>query len=63
MNTAPADLIARAHAWLDEGDDPETRAELEQLVAGRDEAGLRERFDGRLEFGTAGLRGGLGASG
>lgn len=47
--------------------DPDTRAELAGLVArsaaGDDEAAsdLVQRFSGRLEFGTAGLRGPLGA--
>ena len=43
-----------------------TRAELEQLVAAVEggtatSADLADRFDGTLEFGTAGLRGALGA--
>lgn len=56
-----------ARAWIAQDPDPVTRAELEALVA-RAEAGeeaaaddLRSRFTGRLEFGTAGLRGELGA--
>ncbi len=52
--------IAAARAWLNADPDPETRAELEVLMAsGGDE--LRARFAGRLQFGTAGLRGPLGA--
>ena len=53
--------------WLEEDPDPKTAAELRALIerAGSgDEAAardLRERFDGQLEFGTAGLRGILGA--
>lgn len=56
-----------AGLWLDEDPDPKTRDELSALIerADRgDEAAhreLRERFDGQLEFGTAGLRGVLGA--
>ncbi len=47
--------------WLAADPDPETRQELRALLDADDVAGLRERFDGRLEFGTAGLRGALGA--
>jgi phosphomannomutase len=56
-----------ARAWMAQDPDPVTRTELDALVA-RAEAGeqpaaddLAERFSGRLEFGTAGLRGELGA--
>ncbi|MBW2542127.1 MAG: phospho-sugar mutase [Deltaproteobacteria bacterium] len=41
--------------------DPETRAELQALIDANDLAALEERFSGTLEFGTAGLRGLLGA--
>ncbi len=61
MSPNLADLIAAASAWADQDPDLETRAELEQLIDNRDVAALSERFDGRLEFGTAGLRGELGA--
>ena len=54
-------LIAQATAWRDQDPDPETRAELDALIAARNEAGLAERFGARLGFGTAGLRGELGA--
>jgi len=54
-------LRAEAEAWLAEDPDPETRAELSALLGAGDEAAVRERFNGRLEFGTAGLRGALGA--
>src|SRR6478735_12512834 len=55
------DLIEQARAWAAEDPDPETRAELEQVIAAGDLADLADRFDGTLEFGTAGLRGALGA--
>ncbi|MGZ4443086.1 MAG: phospho-sugar mutase [Nocardioidaceae bacterium] len=62
------DLLERARAWAAEDPDDVTRAELEALVRaaeadpdGADAAELADRFDGRLEFGTAGLRGALGA--
>jgi phosphomannomutase len=56
-----------ANDWLAQDPDPETRAELASLIeraeAGDEPAGadLASRFDGRLQFGTAGLRGALGA--
>ncbi|MFI0940636.1 phospho-sugar mutase [Streptomyces sp. NPDC021020] len=55
------DLLARARAWAAEDPDPETRAELTALIAAGGSAELADRFDGTLEFGTAGLRGALGA--
>ncbi|MEU5666624.1 phospho-sugar mutase [Streptomyces longwoodensis] len=55
------DLMARARAWLAEDPDPETRDELAALLASGDTAGLAARFAGTLQFGTAGLRGELGA--
>ncbi|WP_113704197.1 phospho-sugar mutase [Nonomuraea lactucae] len=56
-----ADLLRRAREWLLQDPDPETRTELSELIERRDLAALRERFDRKLEFGTAGLRGELGA--
>jgi phosphomannomutase len=55
------DLKEQALAWLSQDPDPETRAELQVLIDNDDEAGLTTRFHTRLEFGTAGLRGELGA--
>jgi len=62
-----AGLLAGARAWMAQDPDPVTRSELDALIA-EAEAGdapaaadLAERFGGRLEFGTAGLRGELGA--
>ncbi|MGA9746269.1 MAG: phospho-sugar mutase [Nocardioides sp.] len=63
-----SDLIDRARAWAAEDPDEQTRAELEAVVAaaeadpdGAASADLADRFAGTLEFGTAGLRGALGA--
>jgi len=62
-----ADLLEAARAWLAQDPDDTTRAELSALVNGAQAgdaaaiADLRERFSGRLAFGTAGLRGALGA--
>ncbi|NEB93283.1 phospho-sugar mutase [Streptomyces bauhiniae] len=55
------EVIARAKAWLAEDPDAETREELAKLIDGGDTAELAERFSGTLQFGTAGLRGELGA--
>ncbi|MFJ6465979.1 phospho-sugar mutase [Streptomyces sp. NPDC091387] len=55
------DLIARARTWLAEDPDPETRDELAKLVETEDLDELASRFAGTLQFGTAGLRGELGA--
>ena len=57
----PADLVARVRAWTEQDPDPRTRAELEALIQNGDAVGLRDRFDHPLGFGTAGLRGPLGA--
>ncbi|MDJ0465088.1 phospho-sugar mutase [Streptomyces sp. H27-C3] len=58
------DLIAQAQAWLAEDPDSDTREELAKLIDTA-EAGdtdeLAARFAGTLQFGTAGLRGELGA--
>ncbi|MEU5398714.1 phospho-sugar mutase [Streptomyces sp. NPDC005963] len=55
------DLIARARTWLAEDPDPETRAELAELIEAERLDELAARFSGTLQFGTAGLRGELGA--
>ncbi|HEX2315319.1 MAG TPA: phospho-sugar mutase [Thermomonospora sp.] len=55
------DLRAAALDWLSQDPDPDTRAELRALLDSGDEAALADRFATRLEFGTAGLRGELGA--
>lgn len=60
-------LVAQARTWMADDPDETTRTELSALVAavegGDDEAlaDLTDRFDGTLEFGTAGLRGAVGA--
>ncbi|MEW2046220.1 phospho-sugar mutase [Streptomyces sp. NPDC005476] len=55
------DLLARAQTWLAQDPDPETRAELAELIEAKDVTELADRFGGTLQFGTAGLRGELGA--
>ena len=75
MTPIPAtDPLSRARTWLAEDPDPDTRAELGALLAAaecgegdgsEDEtrawSELSERFSGSLRFGTAGLRGEMGA--
>ncbi|MFJ4468812.1 phospho-sugar mutase [Streptomyces sp. NPDC089424] len=55
------DLLAQAQSWLAEDPDPDTRAELAHLIDTKDVTELAARFAGTLQFGTAGLRGELGA--
>ena len=52
---------AKIQSWLARDPDPQTRLELQALVERDDTAELQSRFGGRLAFGTAGLRGVLGA--
>jgi phosphomannomutase len=60
-------VIGTATAWLAQDPDPETQAQLRALISaarGGDEAALADlhsRFDERLAFGTAGLRGEIAA--
>jgi len=54
-------LKAAAEAWLAQDPDPETRAELAAIIASNDEAELADRMGSRIGFGTAGLRGAVGA--
>lgn len=62
-----ADPFAAEKAWRDQDPDATTRAELTAMIEAAELgvagaiAALGERFSGRLEFGTAGLRGELGA--
>jgi len=57
------ELRARARAWAENDPDPETVREIEALLAAPDpsKTDLADRFAMSLEFGTAGLRGVLGA--
>lgn len=60
-------ILEPAERWLAHDPDPETQSELRHLIeaarAGQEgaRAELAERFSGPLEFGTAGIRGVLGA--
>jgi phosphomannomutase len=61
------DLLARAWSWVAADPDPTTRDELDEVITaaeagdGPAAADLADRFAMDLEFGTAGLRGRLGA--
>src|SRR3954462_12192720 len=57
------EVLRRAKAWAEYDPDPDTRAEIAALLSSPDPLarGLADRFAGVLEFGTAGLRGVLGA--
>ena len=67
MTTARDDLLTAVHQWLAEDPDQATHDELAAVLARAGEgdeaawADLADRFRGPLEFGTAGLRGALGA--
>lgn len=54
-------LAMQLNAWLEMDPDPETRNELQQLAQQGNNNELAARFAGRLAFGTAGLRGEVGA--
>src|SRR3954468_8584352 len=58
-------LLERARAWLGAAPDELTPGALAQVIAdvegGADATDLADRFAGTLEFGTAGLRGAVGA--
>ena len=60
-------LLDAARTWLEDDPDPATRAELQSVLDAADDGDeaaltdLADRFSGMLEFGTAGLRGALGA--
>ncbi|MEU8824054.1 phospho-sugar mutase [Streptomyces sp. NPDC048636] len=55
------DLLTQARTWLAEDPDPDTRAELSELLRTDAVDEIADRFSGTLQFGTAGLRGELGA--
>jgi len=57
----PAERRREVEAWIAADPDPDTRLELEGLLAVGDRDGIEARFAAPLTFGTAGLRGALGA--
>lgn len=56
-----SELIDRARAWISNDPDPISSAEMEAVIAGGDLADLATRMDTVLTFGTAGIRGEVGA--
>jgi len=58
-----AELLHRARVWAENDPDADARAEIEALLSAVDptKTDLADRFAGALEFGTAGLRGVIGA--
>ncbi|MEY4969881.1 MAG: hypothetical protein RLZZ277_112 [Actinomycetota bacterium] len=58
MNAA---LVEEVKAWIADDPDPVTAAHLQALLDAGDEAALKPLFSGFLQFGTAGLRGPIGA--
>jgi phosphomannomutase len=58
MNAA---LIEEVTAWIADDPDPVTAAHLQALLDSGDESALKPLFNGFLQFGTAGLRGPIGA--
>jgi phosphomannomutase len=58
MNAA---LVEEVKAWIADDPDPVTAAQLQALLDAGDEAALKPLFSGFLQFGTAGLRGAIGA--
>ena len=62
VKVAPSsELLGRVRAWIAADPDRVTRDELKELIACNDGLAMAERFDETLRFGTAGLRGSLGA--
>jgi phosphomannomutase len=55
-----AEVRSQAQRWLEAEPDDDIRSELQALLDGPEDE-LAARFDGRLQFGTAGLRAAVGA--
>ncbi len=53
-------VTAKAQAWLGDGYDEETKAEVKKMLENEDKTDLIECFYKDLEFGTGGLRGIMG---
>ena len=53
-------MMEKLTNWLARDPDPRTREELQYLIDEKEFSELEDRFEQRLEFGTAGLRGKVG---
>lgn len=60
MSKSLSQLLKAASAWLLNDPDPETVEELRRMIQDQDVEALQIAFGGRLQFGTAGLRGRIG---
>ena len=56
-----SEFVAEVQSWIADDPDPATAAHLQALLDAGDEAALAPLFSGFLQFGTAGLRGPIGA--
>ena len=54
-------FIEKAKTWVAHDPDSKTKSELEELINKNDQVAIESRFSQLLQFGTAGLRGELGA--
>ena len=63
MNNPPKNnhFLEQANAWLAQDPDPLTKKELQDLIDADNQDEIANRMSSRLDFGTAGLRGQLGA--
>jgi len=55
------ELEIKAGDWIEGDPDPDTRSELQAIVASGDTDALESRMGSSLQFGTAGIRGTVGA--
>lgn len=55
------DIFERARLWVEGDPDSATRSELQSFIDAGDTAALETRMMGKLTFGTAGIRGEVGA--
>lgn len=61
VTSLPEQLLSQAIAWADADPDPHTQREMRELISQSARAELEDRLGASLEFGTAGLRGLVGA--
>lgn len=61
MTDLASQALAIAKQWAAEPFDAETRAEVQKLIDGNEMETIKNRFGASMQFGTAGLRGVMGA--